>query len=323
MRKIHCDVQGKDFYDDESCWYQQGRVPETSRVCVKCDYYKSLHSKPVKKGQKKKAIKPNPKVAIANQKLGDKKTRKKYKWEFLRRNKDYIRDYLKHRDEERAPVDIILKWDSAVDCSTFPRKLVDPKKSNPNFELGGDLELIQVWDPPINTSFLQREYTKNNLVSLFPPGTEIRGEKIRHWKIYDQKTKTLDVLNQDNYPDYLRMDIRILPFYQSTKFIKIFMKEFKKQLDLLLKAQRSVTDYKKANRPRLNLYDKYLEVYDLHEEKGWTFEKIAKKVFPREFKIPTTLKEKSRDQNPESAVKKAQYYHREAQTMINEGWKWI
>ena len=173
-----------------------------------------------------------------------------------------------------------------------------------------------VWDPPITTSFGD---CNGKLVSLLSPGSEVDGKKVEHWAIYDQKKKSLNALDLDNCPEWLCVSIKILPHYQSTKAIKIFMKEFKKRVDILLKAQRSVTGYK-AGRPRLNLYDEYLEVYDLHEKEKWTFKKIAEKMFPREFRNPLT---NSRLPNPENAIKKVQYYHQEAKRMINRGWEWI
>ena len=49
MKKIYCDVLNKYFYDDEPCIYEQRKVADPSKVCVKCFQYKSLHRKPVKK----------------------------------------------------------------------------------------------------------------------------------------------------------------------------------------------------------------------------------------------------------------------------------
>lgn len=57
MKKIYCDVRRKYFYDDEPCWYQQHKIPEPKKVCVKCDYYKSLRVKRIsKKDPLEKAI---------------------------------------------------------------------------------------------------------------------------------------------------------------------------------------------------------------------------------------------------------------------------
>ena len=49
IRKIYCDVLSKHFYDNGPCLYQQRKIEDPNKVCVRCVYYKSLHAKPIKK----------------------------------------------------------------------------------------------------------------------------------------------------------------------------------------------------------------------------------------------------------------------------------
>jgi hypothetical protein len=324
MEKYYCEIEEKELKG--VCLFEKNKTVEGNRTCQQCFYYLSTLAPPAQKTQKKKSIKPKSSVSstkktkavIANQKLGD-KTRKKYKWEFLRRNKDYIKDYLKQKDEKETPEEVMFKWRFAFDLRN--RKLVDSNNSNPDFE--NELELLNVMDPPRNASM--RAWLRNNNgipVSLLSPGSEVDGKKIEHWTMYHKARKIFDIVDKYNYPQWLCMSIQILPYYPKTKLIKIFIKEFKKQLDILLKLQRSISGIN-ANRTRLNLYDRYLRVYDLHEKEKWTFERIAKKIFPREFRNPLKVEVKSREPDPERAIKKVQYYYRDAKRMIDEGWKLI
>jgi len=45
MEKIYCEVRGKSFYDDEPCWYQQNKVENPIKCCVKCNFFKNLRKR--------------------------------------------------------------------------------------------------------------------------------------------------------------------------------------------------------------------------------------------------------------------------------------
>jgi hypothetical protein len=72
-------------------------------------------------------------------------------------------------------------------------------------------------------------------------------------------------------------------------------------------------ELKKHGRKRLKIYDRewdlLLETYRLRK-RGWTFEKVAKKMFPRDFKITAD------GGNVESAIKKVSRFYREAKKLI-------
>ncbi len=80
----------------------------------------------------------------------------------------------------------------------------------------------------------------------------------------------------------------------------------------------------KTKRPQWDVYDKYIEVFDLKTNNPkLTWGKIAEKLFPQHFKEPHTLKETDPDQNPESAIKLVKHYYKMAQEMVNGGWSGI
>lgn len=58
-------------------------------------------------------------------------------------------------------------------------------------------------------------------------------------------------------------------------------------------------------------FDLYLEVYKLRKKDGWTFAKIAKKMFPGDFKDRTGEGAKI-----ESAIKKVQRFYKKAKKII-------
>lgn len=96
----------------------------------------------------------------------------------------------------------------------------------------------------------------------------------------------------------------------------------------LIRWERKVEgkDSKSAKRPHWDVYDKYIEVYDLKKnnpQMSWS--DIAIKIFPEEThkNLAHTKPRKSLKPHP-SAVDKVRHYWREANKMINQGgWKQI
>lgn len=81
-------------------------------------------------------------------------------------------------------------------------------------------------------------------------------------------------------------------------------------------------ELKKNNRKVRKIYDRdfglYWTVYDLHRNKKWTYLRIAKKIFPKEFEEPDPYSddESVSEPNPESTVVRIKQIFKEAKKMI-------
>lgn len=97
-------------------------------------------------------------------------------------------------------------------------------------------------------------------------------------------------------------------------------------LDLLYKQTKNYKVDLKAKRPQWDVYDKYLQVYDLKKANSkMSWADIAIRVFPGEiFKNPAYKRKPRKTILPHpSAVDKVKHYWKEANKMINRGWKQI
>jgi hypothetical protein len=131
------------------------------------------------------------------------------------------------------------------------------------------------------------------------------------------------------------LDIHAVDKREKSLIIKIHLdrkkediiKDVKFLLGLLDKQAKSYKVGLKAKRPQWDVYDKYLQVYDLKKANlKMTWSDIAIKVFPDEiFKNPAHKRKHRKAVLPyPSAADKVKYYWGEAKKMINEGgWKQI
>ena len=102
--------------------------------------------------------------------------------------------------------------------------------------------------------------------------------------------------------------------------IKVIMDGVENWLKFIEKGKRFILPDKPAARERqtFDLYPKYLKVWDMRQE-GIPFTEIAKEIFPDDFKDPSEPKEGELYPNPESALVKVQQYYREADRLIRSG----
>jgi hypothetical protein len=318
----YCKILEKNFQKGPCLFEKNGTIPG-NQTCPQCSYYeeKFIINRSSITGPKRKTAKPKPslnhkrktKAAIADQ---EEIKLKYWKWQFLRRNKEYISDYQKYKDGKEVPNDIRFKWRWGWNIAT--KRFVDPNNSNPNLER--DLELLSVFNLKASTT-IDTWFGMNGLaVSLLAPESEVDGKKIEHWswtpcKKYG-KVRTIGEVDKDNWPEKLCMSIEVRPYHHVTKLKEMFMKEFEKQLNSLIKLQKSISRLR-PKRTRFDIYEDYLMVYDYKEKNGLTFQEIAKKMFKGDF---NPNREKA---NPESAIKKVQQYYKKAKEMIEGEWDFI
>jgi len=181
----------------------------------------------------------------------------RYRWEFLRRNKEYQRDYaritvtlgvtdiIRNKYPEQLVhkvLEILSKWDL---LNPIPPKLsfsalLKSDKKLRSFHMDSLLVsgfAIDIYDSPDSLS-PEKLYVNGSMVKLY---VDMRYPKE---KILDEFT-----LLVDNWQKRLRKMRKKLPFAEPEK------------------------------RLQLNQYDKYLKVYD-HHRKGMSMAKLAKKFYP-------------------------------------------
>jgi 5-bromo-4-chloroindolyl phosphate hydrolysis protein len=96
---------------------------------------------------------------------------------------------------------------------------------------------------------------------------------------------------------------------------------------LILQAQKSITKDKSLTsfKPRWDIYQKYIQVYDLKKANPkieWS--EISKVVIPEEVYENPNKRAKKKTLVSQSTIDKVRYYWREANKMINEGgWRQI
>jgi hypothetical protein len=232
---------------------------------------------------------------------GDFAKRKLWKWEWLRRNEEYQKDFKKHwkflqkgLKEHKDKVMKAIK--NNYDCVSLPPPydsihgrmytkwqlltgLRDP--DDPSTENLG----IKVYSPDVSVAFTDRLY----------PELDFEGE---------------ESLTSKHRPNCLVIFVRVTPWAQKTKLIKAINQTATKNLGRLLKAQKSVYE-KLSLRPRFNEFEKYKKVYDLRHPKkgkGKSWEKIALETLSNEVDI-------------DNAMRKVRYYHDQANWWVKVGWQ--
>lgn len=113
-----------------------------------------------------------------------------------------------------------------------------------------------------------------------------------------------------NFQNYVAAKARDKAFYRQwcTDYIA-------KQLVLWEEVSKEMGLHKETRR-QFKLYDKYLEVWDLVQQKGKHWTEIAKVVYPKDFISESEQLESEYEPNPESAVEKVQQHYKTACELI-------
>jgi hypothetical protein len=188
----------------------------------------------------------------------------RYRWEFLRRNKEYQSDYdyittkLKVTDlfkkEPTDPVaqkviEVLLKWDLLAPIPpylSFSALLKSDEKLKSVY-----IESLAVGEFAIDCS------ESPDLLS--PEDLYVKGSMVE--MSVDMKFPKEKILDEFNL------------------LVDIWQKQLKRMLKKIPKAK------KPAKRLQIAQYERYLKIYDRHR-KGMTFEKLAKQFYPAYIELP-------------------------------------
>lgn len=210
----------------------------------------------------------------------------RYKWEFLRRNKTYIRFYqdwekikkrknLNHFEEMYEGKSQRISLATSIKFGTVGLPM-DPGINLPDWERYSKAFMVQRKNPAQMTDNMRYDIAKvvwfvgflntqplifsTNEKLIFPTGADGMPQTY-----FNQNRKALE----GRY-----LTVRIDLNAPSQKILKLIGEAVRR-----IKENRP----KRQKRIRYELYDRYLRIYDLRES-GKTYREIAGEVFPREFK---------------------------------------
>jgi len=248
------------------------------------------------------------------------RTYAKYKWECLRRNPDYQKDF----DELAKPPDY-FEEESNCDWFMWRRPGKDP-----------DIKIIvafqRKWKLP---------HPVNYKYSIDEISLDATRERMYSWaKGHDYSIDSDLVVKILNEYDDLRLldfdaardqvfDDYIEEYKKNKKLVLEIDLEYDKEtilatikywLELIGQLKEFIAPEKPPTRERhsFDKYDDYLKVWDMRQ-KGLQFPEIAREVFPEDFIDPSKLEEGDPHPNPESALAKVHQYYKEADRMIKSG----
>jgi hypothetical protein len=168
----------------------------------------------------------------------------KYRWEFLRRNKNYIRECSsgkKHKSKYwQKKYQIEFPYDPSIPFSSLKPKSVD------KFMLHADVKPL----PSVMLKHLGIDRVNS--------------------KDFDRHDVVEQLLLED--PELPRNAVKLNIVVDITRRKEIIFEEFSQIISWLHKKVPSQT--------RFNEYDRYLKVYDLHKQ-GKNYREIAKAVYPK------------------------------------------
>jgi hypothetical protein len=221
--------------------------------------------------------------------------KQRWKWEWLRRSKEYRKDFDRYKKALRKPgstakLEMHIKWgmaelpDPYIPGQEAPRIDLDMPSLFARFS-DDLLSLLGIQIAPNYDKILASKQKKNVSWKIFPVHGKV--------DLLSPIATLPEALTSENCPHYLAIVTRVDPWIQKTRLTKAIDECTKKNLDKLLKAQRSVFK-KKSLRPRFDEFQTYANVYDLREQ-GKSWRAIAKEMLPDETK-------------PDVAMRRVRYY---------------
>lgn len=212
----------------------------------------------------------------------------KYRWEFLRRDPEFMKiypeNYIRNRPDPNLSFEEI--WDSLDNKSNEEQMEI----LNRRIPLQAILEL---------QSAVQIITSKKKLTEYAPymkQGTIVSYNILEHKKDVGINELVIWIdLEKVNSIDALKNQVlNIIDHYWFT-----YSSEFKK-----VKDSRKLIDY-----------DIILKVGDLREKDKLKYQQIARQIFPRDFDA------NNESANPESAIKKVSNYYKKYKELVNGGWR--
>ncbi len=166
-------------------------------------------------------------------------------------------------------------------------------------------------------------------ISLFEECREREGKQIEAWR----KERDEDGPEDPDSGNALALDA--VDLKEKTITVRINLNRQRKDIESHLEFLLNLLEYEAGllgydlgspRKPQWDVYEKYLQVYDLRKTDPPTnWPEIAKRVFPEEVETRKAPHRKTRKTELPSrtSVKKVKYYYDEAVKMINGGWKYI
>jgi hypothetical protein len=218
-----------------------------------------------------------------------------YRWEFLRRNFDYLKAYqeilILRKQSEHLPPKTKLNKDGNVDPYFSTHAAVKERYFCRKFGLG-TLAPIML-DPSMSFEELMRNGSELERATLIGNESWPGVAKVLHQG--EHMTPANKILIEVNLDEINSLG------------------EAKKAVCRMIDAQWKSCRAGKPSR-RMVDYDFILKVGD-DREKGLTNEQIAREIFPRDFK------EDNEEANPESAIKKVSNAYQRYRKLVNGGYK--
>jgi hypothetical protein len=266
--------------------------------------------------------------------------RRKFVWECVRRNKDYIRDFelfKKGKLNTFQKIQIEMKWrispmrvgsrdkkqGTGEKIWRIQRGLADPKKSTPsNIPATKWPFYPNVWNPSCSASY-HTDKSIPRAVDIIVPGVILRlpeGEKkFEEWMIQHENDK-FEKLTKENCPRTISIWVEVQPWFTKSVIEKRLVAKFDEAYELLKYVQNVVLKKKSLGPRDDDEFQKFMKAFDYKDKNpGITLNDIALRMFP-----DATYKNAkgTRDLSKSWAKEKVRYYLKRAEYYINnEGWK--
>jgi len=259
----------------------------------------------------------NPNMAKPSKKEIEKRIKEsfKYRWEFLRRNKNYQKDYDRWEQYERPT------WETPKSPypEIFKKYLFPPLDYKLSYK-----ELLKERDKQI-----KKHSTGNGLTTKEEErcwayewcSSDISGDSMVVQMCYDDLKAPFGIgddleerLDVQKYSDDETIKISINLEYPK----EIILNEVEYWIDFYNYIRKEY-DKIPQKRKRLKEYQKYLDVYDLKTKKK-NYDQIVQTVFKKDYEKATGMGE---ELDLDSVITKAKRYYREAKRLVNGGYKEI
>jgi hypothetical protein len=230
-----------------------------------------------------------------------------YRWEFLRRNQEYISDYNDCISELKS-----IKGEQKDFAQDLLKRLLNNEIMSISGLIQKDLTYFMshydIWgvlNPAFDPQQIDQETVNNRLISCF-------AHKLAVAMLTDEYflgRSDADIAKTRHLVLAVDADANIENIIEEVRsFVTVW------------KNKRSRVIKKKRRRVRVEEYARYLKVYELRKERK-SYREIAKKVFPKEYKSFTQYSDKHEDVAP--VIEKVKNNLFACQELVDGGYKII
>lgn len=202
-----------------------------------------------------------------------------YKWEFLRRNKEYQNEYDNFTKAKKNGKEV--SWDNRSKYGLFA---ADYRNKYPGLIKNDGVDEAVVFYSELKPSEVLRvnAWSKQSLADS-------------RWNLSRLKFKAM---NPNDVPKLKKM--KLLQLIVDIRYPKeTLFKNFKTMVNFY---KNFVTDIRIDKRKRFGEYDRYLAVYDLFEE-GWSWDRLARKFYKADMERSSNYARKKVKRDYERCLK--------------------